>query len=176
MKKNLTRQQIERVIRAVTDEIEADWLLVGGAAVALWYQESRSTEGVDLVEPSEAPSHRLELLKTAAALDLPIEALNSAADFFVRIVQRWDEDIVLLRSGARGRLFRPSPTNFLIMKLARLSEQDLEDCRALLSSTEVAGPLDRKRVLEALAALPEAGDVSLDERRQELRRLIDFHR
>jgi hypothetical protein len=35
------RAAIERVVSAIADELEGDWLLVGGALVALWLQRSR---------------------------------------------------------------------------------------------------------------------------------------
>ena len=61
--------------------------------------------------------------------------------------------------------------DLLFLKLTRLSETDLSDCRVLLAHA-AREPVDEPRVLEALRALPATGDQALMERRAALARLV----
>src|SRR6266702_7368111 len=151
----LDRARIDEVVTAVCDRLDGDWLLIGGALVALWLEPRRVTEDIDLVTMGRDPGVRHALLGLAGALGLPIEALNSAADFFVERLPGWRGEVELFRSGARGRLYRPTPTLFLLLKMGRLSAPDLADCLAALTRVRAEQlPLDRPRLLAALDALP----------------------
>ncbi len=165
----LDRQRIDELVSAVADRLEGDWLLIGGALVALWLSPRRVTEDVDLIGIADASAQRPKLLSLAWDLGLPIETLNSAADFFVERIEGWRQEIAPLRKGSKGTIFRPTPTLFLLLKLARLSEQDLEDCLALLELADREGlPLDRQRLTDAAIELPATSDAELAERRRRL--------
>jgi hypothetical protein len=165
----LGRERIRRFLERAADALDGDWLLIGGAAAALWFREDRVTEDIDLVGLGDAPGARLALLELADEEGLPIEAVNSAADFFVRRVDGWRDRLELLLAGARGTIYRPDPTLFLLLKLRRLSETDLDDCLALLVHVAREGAaLDRDGVSQALAALPATEDERLRERRKAL--------
>jgi hypothetical protein len=165
----LDRQRIDAIVTAVCERLEGDWLLVGGAIAALWFSPRRTTEDVDIVGIRGAPEERYALMELADSLGLPVEAVNSAADFFVHRVADWREQIVLFRSGAKGRVYRPTATLFLLLKVRRLDERDLEDCRALVASGEV---IERSRVVATIDELGRSDNASLTMRREELRRLL----
>ncbi len=94
-----------------------------------------------------------------------------AAEFFVNRIPDWREHVEPFRSGAAGRVLRPSPTLFLLLKLARLSDTDLADCVALLDRVRAEGlALDTARVLAALRVLPRSEDAALVARRAALER------
>jgi hypothetical protein len=170
------RQRIEQVVMAVADRLDGEWLLVGGSLVALWIDGRRTTEDVDLVPVRGPKDARMALLGLAADLGLPVEALNSAADFFVERIKGWTDEIEVLRRGRRGTVYRPSPTLFLLLKARRLSDADLGDCLALLDKAEKEElPLDATRVLSAIAGLPDPEDEGVRGRRRVLRnRLTAF--
>lgn len=173
MAEDLDRERLEALLSAMTERLHGDWLLVGGALAALWLDEpGRTTEDVDLIGLSGAPEERLTLMQFAQEMGLPIEAVNSAADFFVRRIPGWQEEIELFRSGQKSRIYRPTATLFLLLKLDRLSEQDLADCVATVDKARSAGfRLDSARVLAVLDALPPA-DAALEERRRRLRQAL----
>ncbi|MBI4703232.1 MAG: hypothetical protein HY744_19115 [Deltaproteobacteria bacterium] len=143
----LDRNAIGAVVRAVADRLEGEWLLVGGAFVALCYRPERETEDMDIFALDGAGAARLELLQLAADLGLPVESLNSAADFFVQRIAGWRSQTEPLTSGARGRVLRPPPPLFLLTKLARLSEQ------ALAATEDGALAARRAELRQALAGL-----------------------
>jgi hypothetical protein len=161
------RARIEALVQAIADELEGDWLLIGGALVALWLEPDRTTEDIDLIGLRGEPSERYALLDFAARSGLPIESINSAADFFVQRIPGWREQVEVLLVGARGRILRPTPTLFLLLKIGRLSERDLADCLAAVAAAGPDAPLDPVRVKAALAALPPA-DPAAAERRTRL--------
>ena len=49
MPQQFDRAAIDRVVSAIADELEGDWLLVGGALVALWLEPRRVTEDIDVI-------------------------------------------------------------------------------------------------------------------------------
>ncbi len=167
---NLDRDRISAVVDAVVDRLPGDWILIGGGLVALWLEPRRVTEDVDLVAVTGSGSDRLALLGLARDLGLPIEALNSAADYFVYRIADWRQELERFRSGANGNIFRPSATLFLLLKLSRLSDQDLADCLSLRDRARIDGlPVDGVRITAAFDALPAPTSDEMRERRARLR-------
>lgn len=172
----MDRQRIDAVVQAVADRLDGEWLLVGGSLVALWIEPRRTTEDVDLVPVRGSKDARMALLGLAADLGLPVEALNSAADFFVERIPGWTDEIEVLRKGRRGTIYRPSPTLFLLLKIRRLSEEDLRDCLALLKkAARESLAVDPGAVLRGIDALRAPEDEGVRGRRGVLRaRLTAF--
>jgi hypothetical protein len=162
----LSRAEIERIVGAIADGLDGDWVLVGGALAALTIDGRRTTEDVDVFGLQGVAEERYALMELAGSLGLPVEAVNSAADFFVRRIPDWKSELRVLRKGARATVHRPSATLFLLLKIARLSERDLYDCLGVLAAP--FDPVDLPRVRAALAALPHSDDAALRARRAKL--------
>lgn len=160
------RAALERIVHAVADRLDGGWLVVGGAAIALAFGARRTTEDVDILPLVDTGQERLALMQLADELGLPVEAVNSAADFFVRRIADYRERVVPLYRGARSTVFRPDATLMIQLKLRRLSQRDLADCELVLASDET---IDAPRLLAALDALPATEDAALAERRARLR-------
>jgi hypothetical protein len=165
------RERIRKIVHEIGERLEGDWLLIGGALVALWLESERTTEDLDVVWIRGAEEDpRLALFGLAERLGLPVEALNTAADFFVQRVPGWRQEIEVLHRGSAGTIYRPTATLFLLLKVGRLSEQDLSDCLDLLRKVEAEGAaLDTARVLAALDGLADTDDEQLRARRARLR-------
>jgi len=171
---DLDRERILRFLEAASRRLSGEWLLVGGAAAALWFSEERVTEDIDLVGLAGTPEERLRLMEFAAAEGLPVEAVNSAADFFLRRIEGWRDHIEPLLRGPSATIHRPDATLFLLLKCSRLSEIDLGDCLALLDFVRAeALALDRGRVLRTLVSLPETDDEALRLRRARLQAALE---
>jgi len=84
----LDHARLDLIVQAVADRLSGDWLLVGGGLVSLWLKPRRVTEDVDMVAIDGSGADRFALLGLAVDLGLPVEALNSAADFFVHRIAR----------------------------------------------------------------------------------------
>lgn len=165
----LDRARIERFLARAADTLEGDWVLVGGAAAAMWFAPQRTTEDIDLIGSTGTNAERLRLMEVADAEGLPVEAVNSAADFYVRRIPNWNRDVVVLKRGTTATIYRPTATNYLLLKLRRLGEDDLDDCLTLLAWCTAHGEqVDRTAVQAAIAALPATTDAALTRRRHQL--------
>lgn len=51
----------------------------------------------------------------ALAQGLPLEAVNSAADFLPRRIPDRTDELELLHEGTHARIFRPTPTLLLLL-------------------------------------------------------------
>ncbi len=162
--------RIREFLSLAGERLDGDWLLVGGAAAATWFSPSRTTEDVDLIGMAGALGERLALMELAVAASLPVEAVNSAADFFVRRISDWRDHLEVLHRGGRATIYRPDATLFLLLKINRLSETDLEDCLRLIDHCEAEGTaIDRKRVVSSLDVVPATDDVAAVKRRAAVR-------
>ncbi len=125
----ITSEQYQNFIGRVVDELEGDWLVTGGSLLAMINSEYRVTSDIDICPIDEMTNEkRLHLMDIADQLKLPIEAINPAADFFVRQIPNWKSSIVLMKKGQKGQLYRPDIELYFNLKLSRLSESDFEDC------------------------------------------------
>lgn len=160
---------IEAFLDAAAASLTGEWLLVGGAAAATWFSPGRVTEDIDLIGLDGSRDERMALMDLAEAQGLPLEAVNSAAGYFLHRIENWRDELEPLRSGG-AIIHRPTPTLFLLLKIGRLSETDLSDCMALLEHVAAhGGSLDAPRVRAALAALAPScptADHGLAARRQ----------
>ncbi len=149
----LDRARIQRFVDAAGERLIGDWLLVGGAAAAVWFSDSRVTEDVDLIGLAGTAAERLQLTELAMAEGLPIEAVNSAADFFVQRIPDWRNAIEVLRRGST----RPTSRTAV---------------RSSVSRAATRSPIDAVRVAAELDRLPTTPDAALAERRQLLREAL----
>lgn len=166
------KARIDALLAMASEHLDGEWLLIGGAAAAAWYSFARTTEDVDLVGLAGTSEERLALMNLATSAGLPVEAVNSAGDFFVRRIPSWRDELVPLIRGTRATIYRPSATLFLLLKIERLTAIDLDDCASLLVHCSTTGePVDLERVLSRLAALAP-GDPEQQTRRDELAALL----
>jgi hypothetical protein len=116
------------------ENLGGDWLLTGGTLVRLLFDAGRGTEDIDLARvahPELSPERALtELYLFLRTLGLGPEIVNAAVEPFVHEVPDWRGELVTIRQGARGRIFRPTLTLFSYLKLRRGTPIDLEDIRA----------------------------------------------
>lgn len=147
--------------------------MIGGGAAAAWFSPGRTTEDLDLIGLGGSQAERFALMELATEASLPIEAVNSAADFFVRRIPGWRDHLVELHRGQRGVVYRPDATLFLLLKVNRLSEVDFGDCIALIEHCRQSGEgIDRGRVTAHLDQLPGNDDGNLLDRRAKLREAL----
>ena len=123
----------QKFLNSVADEISGDWLVIGGSLLAILGAHQRVTADIDIC-PIENMNNdlQLELMNLAVKCGLSIEAINPAADFFVKQIPNWKSSIVLLKKGHTGAIYRPSLELYFKLKLARCSESDVADCSSFL--------------------------------------------
>ena len=129
-------KQLDEIVDYLLNELGGDWLLTGGSLVRLSFDANRGTQDVDLVRISHPrlsdEATRNELFQWLIKRGLGPEWVNTAVEPFVKAIPSWEKELVLERTGTQGRIFRPSFTFFVYLKLGRGTEVDIEDIRAAL--------------------------------------------
>jgi hypothetical protein len=167
------RSRIQSLLELAGERLTGEWLLIGGAAAATWFAPVRTTEDIDLIGLGGSQAERFALMDLAASAAIPIEAVNSAADFYLRRIADWRDQLVPLHQGPNATVYRPSATLFILLKLTRLSAVDLDDCLALVAHCEQSGEgIDHPRIRARIDALPSTEDAALAERRTRLRDVL----
>ena len=125
----INSKQYSEFLKSVVNDLEGDWLVIGGALLAIIQTESRATVDIDLCPIGEMNNElRLSLMTVAQNAGLTIESINPAADFFLKQIPNWKSAIVLFLKGSKGSLYRPSFELYIKLKIERLSETDILDC------------------------------------------------
>lgn len=152
----ITKSQYDIFLKNMTEEIEGDWVVIGGSLLALIQASDRSTTDIDICPLNEMTNEmRLNLMTIASKSGLPVEAINPSADFFLRQIPNWKSSLVLFKSGKKGNLFRPSLELYLKLKLNRASDTDIEDCiRFIEWHQKKSIPIDSNSLKELLKSYP----------------------
>ncbi len=125
----LNQNLLKKFIFLAGDRLTGDWIMVGGTVLPYLGANHRSTTDIDFVGfGKNEKTQQLELMQIAEDLGLPVETINSAADFFVHKHLKSKNQLVLLHEGKTAAIYRPNTELYFRLKLSRLSETDTEDC------------------------------------------------
>lgn len=127
--KTLDRKLLERFLRLAGDDLEGDFILIGGTVLIALGVEHRTTTDIDLIgKTKKEQAQTLRLMELSEKLGLAVESINQAGALFLTRIPKYEERLVLMHEGKTARIFRPDATLYLLLKLRRLSESDLSDC------------------------------------------------
>lgn len=128
MSKNLDSKTLALFLDKAVNKLTGRWILIGGTLLPAVGIDIRSTVDIELIGLGKNErSMSLELMNLADNLDLNIEAINQAADFFLQKIKFDESDLVILQQSKNCKIFRPSASLYLRLKMARLTESDLQD-------------------------------------------------
>lgn len=149
----IDQRTLQKFVKKVGERLSGKWIIMGGSLLSLMQISERYTEDIDIVGPLQSSQKEmLVLMEIAQELRLPIEAINQAAGFFLYRIQYWNKELVLLHRGPKGEVYRPTVTLFLLLKIQRLSETDLEDCLAMITFAEKQKEaIHHKRIIKTLS-------------------------
>ena len=127
-------------------------MVIGGCVLPILGIDQRITVDIDISGPDTADMEQtIALMKIAEDLGLPVEAINLAGGLFLRRIPGWEQNLVEVHRGPQATLHVPDTTLFLLLKLARLTEIDLDDCLAMLQlSRQCGSSLDSERIVGAI--------------------------
>lgn len=173
--KALDAKLLQKFIKSAGRRLKGEWLLIGGTVLPAVGIDIRTTVDIDIVGLGAAEAaQNLELMTVAEELGLPVETVNQAGAFFVRKTGYRPDELILLHRGASASIYRPSLGLYWKLKVARLSESDLEDCRHYLRfCTKQKDKIDKKSLMKFLKARA-AGKSNTPEYHDRLRALIQL--
>jgi len=165
---------LRRFCELAGERLEGDWVVLGGTVLPLLGVERRITLDIDVAGPEDASNAQvLALMDIALELGLPIEVVNQAGAWFLHRIEGWRRNVVPVHRGPRATVHRPDATLFVLLKIGRLSESDLDDCLAMLErARERAEPVDAPRIAGAIREALGAGEIS-EPKRARLERLSE---
>lgn len=124
-------KEVEEILSHICQEIGGDWLLAGGALVKIEFDSTRGTEDIDIMRLNHPTlsdeATRNLLFKWLIQRGSGPEWVNPALEPFVREADGWENQIILLREGKKGKVFRPTLTLFAFLKLRRGTDIDIRD-------------------------------------------------
>lgn len=149
----ISQQNYDLFVKKILEKIDCDWLIIGGSLLILLKASERATTDIDICPIEELTNERrLQLMDVAQQSGLPIEAINPAADFFLRQIPNWKESLVLYKTGKNGNLYRPSLELYFKLKLNRASDSDISDCISFLKWYEKNNlAFDKAKLFEILS-------------------------
>jgi len=151
--KEIDKNLLNRFMTLAGDRLSGDWIVIGGTALMLKGRQYRVTNDIDVVGPKESTqSDLLILMEIAQNLGLPVEAINQAGAFFLYRIKNWQKKLILVHEGKTAKFYRPNAILYLLLKIQRLSETDLQDCLIYLEG-ETHCDLDIRLVMGEIRRL-----------------------
>ena len=157
--KPLDRDALSTFLRVALERLDGHWVLIGGAVLPLLGIEHRTTVDIDIVGPKSATQEQtLVLMEIAEELGFPVETINQAGAYFLRKQEGYESLLLPLARSRRATISRPNATLYVLLKLSRLTETDLEDCRQILDYARDHGEdVDHPRLEESIQAARQQG-------------------
>ncbi len=157
-----------KLFRALEGKIHGEWVLLGGALLPALGETYRVTYDIDLAALADvSQSETLALMEAAESIGLPIEAVNTAAAYFLLRINDFKKHLLPLFEGKNLKIFRPDVELYWRLKLSRLSETDALDCIRYLEVTQRRGEtINRKALIRALDEAETPKDVGTMKRRR----------
>lgn len=126
---SISPEIMRNFVAVAADQLKGSWVIIGGSVLHLLNIAARQTEDIDLAGPlTSTQAESLKLMELAESLGLPVEAINQAGAFFLYKIPGWDRKLILVHKGLTGSIYRPNLELFFELKLARLTEADMNDC------------------------------------------------
>ena len=170
----MDKKIIQKFIQLLGEKVTGKWVIMGGSVLPLLDASTRHTQDIDVAGPSKATlGESLALMEIAQTLGLPIEAVNQAAAFFLHKIPGWDKEIILIYKGPKAEIYRPSSGLYVLLKLNRLSETDLDDCIKMIQYAYGHKEFfDAKKVEKAIKNFIKKSEDTL--RSNRLKKLLEF--
>jgi len=139
----MDKLELEQALYELDAQLEsgADLIVVGGAAMILWYGALRATRDVDVIPlRGDLGALRAAVAKVAVAHDWPDNWVSDAAKGFADILTDdfYTRLTVLPLKTHRLRLYVLGRADLAALKIVALREQDLEDLDLLLGDLQQA--------------------------------------
>jgi len=156
----ISKELLDQFFERASEKLCGEWILLGGSVLPFLERPIRATVDIDLATTSlKGGEQQLELMEIAESLSLPVEAVNTFAEFFLRKIPGFENNLVLMYSKGDFCVYRPNVNLFIQLKLSRLSESDLEDTLEFLKfAGEIKERIDAGLLKTLIAKELQKGD------------------
>jgi hypothetical protein len=122
---------IKKFLKKMGQDLEGQWILVGGALLLALDLSDRMTIDIDLVPVNRATNQdTLKLMDISQDLNMPPETINLSAEYFLKKIKGWEKELILLQQTKKCKIYRPSKKLFKKLKEARGTSTDMLDIKA----------------------------------------------
>lgn len=168
--KTISPALLKKFLRIASNSLRGEWVLLGGSVLPALGAGIRQTYDIDVSPMGESTTaDQLKLYGIAKELGLSVEAVNMAASYFLKKINGFKKELVVLHAGKTGTFFRPNLKLYLMLKSGRMSEQDYLDCLEMLKlELKKATKKDLKDMVSHLNKKTKTATVPTQERLQKL--------
>ena len=165
---------MKKFINLAVHQLEGEWIVIGGTVLPLLGIDLRVTVDIDLVnlESKNSNAQSLQLMEIAQSMGLPVETINQAGAYFLSKIDGVRDHLVLFQSSSKCKIYRPDVYLFFKLKLARLSQSDLEDCLAIIKHNPEEFKAHKKAITSLFKSALKDVTPDMKERLIELQRRI----
>lgn len=168
MKKNqssIDSNVMKKFMDVAVSKLEGEWLVMGGTVLPLLGVDLRATTDIDLVSLDAKSSNKnsLQLMEIAESLGLPVETINQAGAYFLSKLGDVRGHLILFKESKKCKIYRPDAYLFIQLKIARLSQSDLDDCLAFIENNPEDFENNQKEILKLIkSALKNSNDKTIE--------------
>ena len=163
---------MKKFIDLAVNQLEGEWIIIGGTVLPLMGIDLRVTVDIDLINlaAKNSNSHALQLMEIAESLGLPVETINQAGAYFLSKIEDVRDHLVLFQSAKKCKIYRPDVFLFLQLKIARLSQSDLDDCIAFMENNQEELIQNKKAIAALMKNSLKTASSDVKERLLELQK------
>lgn len=175
MKKSIDSKTMKKFISLAAEQLDGEWIVIGGTVLPLLGVDLRVTVDIDLVslEKKSSNSQSLQLMEIAESMGFPVETINQAGAYFISKVEDVREHLILFKESKKCKIYRPDVYLFLKLKIVRLSQSDLDDCLAMINGNAPEFEQDRKKIVSLLKGAMKTASPEMKERLIELQKVCN---
>ncbi len=172
MKKAIDSKLMKKFLATALNVLEGEWIIIGGTVLPVMGIDLRVTVDIHMVnlDAKSSNRHSLQLMEIAQSLGMPVETINQAGAYFLSKIDDVREHLVLLEGSKKCKIYRPDAYLFLKLKIARLSESDLEDCIAFATHNVDDFEKNRKAIFVLIKNAMKSATPDVKERLMELQK------
>jgi hypothetical protein len=143
---------IKIFIQKALDELEGNWVIIGGTVLTLLGIEDRVTVDIDMISlsPKNSNEKTLKLMEIAELIGLPVETINQSGEYYLHKIPDFKKELVLFAESKKCKIYRPNAYLFFYLKISRLTETDCSDCSSFVKKNRIEVLKYKNKILKLI--------------------------
>lgn len=163
---------VNKFIKKALENLNGDWVIIGGTVLSLLGIEDRVTVDIDLISlrNNHSNAQTIKLMEIADSLGLPVETVNQSGEFYLKKIPNFMDHLELFAESRKCKIYRPNAYLFFELKLARMTETDILDCIKFMKYKEAETLSHKAKILSLIKDISKSVN---SEKRERLMSLQD---